>query len=254
MALGQNGNGGLPRYHLENLSLLAALLGIAEVMLGAAVCVSLAYVNGPTLESQTFALASAAIGSVCLVLSIIVIWNDSVIKPREAERLVRQIPWGGDEVVADVTCGSGLILERAAGRLTEGLALGIDVWRQGRLGRKKLPYSVNSISGAPDLTRVLADADSRSLPLKDEVLDVAVSGFGTRRFHRLADRIAEVDELMRVLKPGGTIVLMVTGDPVEVTTMLKRKGLVNIDTTLLKSFLIFPTRIVSARKLTNVQT
>lgn len=250
MASGQNGNGGRPEYHLENTPLLAALLGITEVLFGSAVCVSLMYINDPSSGSRAFSIAAAAIGTACLILSMIVIWNDSVVKPREAERLVKQMPWGGDEVVADVTCGSGLILERSARRLTRGLALGVDVRRQGRLWWKRVPDSVGDPDGTADVMRAFADADSRSLPLKDGALDVVVSGFGTRRFRRLADRIAEVDEMARALKPGGTIVLMVTGDPTEAAVMLKGKGLVDVDTTFLKSFLVFPTRIVSARKLT----
>jgi hypothetical protein len=60
--------------------------------------------------------------------------------------------------------------------------------------------------------------------------------------------MAEVDEMARVLKLGGRVVLMVAGDPAAAEVMLRRKGLVEVETTLLKSFLLFTTRIVSARK------
>lgn len=254
MVSGYDGNGSHPSRHLENVHLLAPLLGVAELLFGAAVCVSLVYVNAPTFESQAFSAAAAAVGTVFLVVSLIFIWNDSVIKPVEAERLVRGMPWGGDEVVADVTCGSGLIMERSAERLTSGLALGVDVWRRGLLGGWISPRPSGTPSGTSGATQAFADADSKSLPIMDGALDVVVSGFGTKRFRRLADRIAEVDEMVRALKPGGTIVLMVTGDPDEATVMLKRKGLVDINATLLRRFLVFPTRVISARKPTNFPT
>ena len=36
--------------------------------------------------------------------------------------------WRGDEAVLDVGCGSGMLLNGAAAKLTTGKAIGIDVW------------------------------------------------------------------------------------------------------------------------------
>lgn len=227
-------------YSIENVPLMVVLVGTAELLLAAAVYVSLQYAGSPSVLTRAFSIAAAAVGSAVVALSMVIIWNNSVVKPAEVERCVRQVPWGGDEVVAEVSCGNGLALLRSATRLSYGLAVGFEASAGGRLAK--------SVPEARGVQAGLCSADSRSLPLRDGSLDVVFSGFGMRRFRRLADRMAEVDEMARVLKLGGRVVLMVAGDPAAAEVMLRRKGLVEVETTLLKSFLLFTTRIVSARK------
>ncbi len=240
--------GGSPAYYLENARLLEVLLGVGESLMAVAVIVSLKYDAGPTVGSRAFAIALVAAGSAFLALAMIHIWNNSVIKPREVERIVSQVPWGGDEVVADVVCGSALAAERSGERLSSGLSVGVDVWAQARKSKGIFAAGRVQQSG-PVSALAFADADSRSLPLRVGSVDAVFSGFGTRRFRRLADRISELEEMLRVLKPGGSIVVMTPGDPVEYEVLMRRNGLVEVQTSLVKSFLIFTTYVVSARKL-----
>src|ERR1039457_2922870 len=49
-------------------------------------------------------------------------------KFRHRDRMLAQIPWTGNEWVLDVGTGRGLLLISAAKRLTNGSAVGIDIW------------------------------------------------------------------------------------------------------------------------------
>ena len=235
-------------YSLENAWLLFILILIAEALLAVAVFVSETFINESTLVTRTFSIASAVAGTAILALLFVLIWNGAVVKPKAIERFLREIPWGGNEIVADVRCGSGMLMSRASGRLTTGYALGLEAVRQGRL-RERSGSFPNTSEGEFG-TQMFTSADSRSLPIRDEAFDVAVSGFGARRFRKLADRILLMDELVRILKPGGTIAVMVTEDPSESAVLLREKGLVDISITLLRSFVLSPTSLVIARKIT----
>jgi Ribosomal protein L11 methyltransferase (PrmA) len=70
--------------------------------------------------------ACAWLSSLALVGGML--WSSTIGKLRPHDRLLDAIPWRGDETVLDVGCGRGLLLIAAAKRLTEGKAIGVDVW------------------------------------------------------------------------------------------------------------------------------
>jgi demethylmenaquinone methyltransferase/2-methoxy-6-polyprenyl-1,4-benzoquinol methylase len=98
-------------------------------------------------------------------------------------------------LVLDVGCGTGDLarsLRRKAHR-----AVGIDL----SLGMLAASHS----GGAP-----LVQADAVALPFRTESADAVVSGFAVRNF---ADLPGVLNELGRVLRPGGTLALLEVGEP-----------------------------------------
>ncbi len=100
--------------------------------------------------------------------------------------------------VLDVACGTGIVARTAAERVgTSGAVVGLDIndgmlavarqknaridWRQGR---------------------------AEAMPFDDHIFDVVVSQFGLMFFE---NRVEAIREMMRVLKPGGRLVVAVWG-------------------------------------------
>jgi len=114
----------------------------------------------------------------------------------------------GDERILDLGCGRGAVLLATAKRLNRGHAIGVDIWN-------RFDQSGNSV----DSTRRNAEAEGVSgrvapltanmmaLPFHAATFDVVVSNVA---IHNIKDRIgrtAAVDEAVRVLRPGGRLLL-----------------------------------------------
>lgn len=129
-------------------------------------------------------------------------------KLRERDRLLDLVAWSGDEQVLDAGCGRGLMLVGAAKRLTTGQAIGVDVWSQ-------VDQSENCPDAALENARLegvsekvtIETADVRSLPFSDGSFDVVLSHWVVHNLPSREDRATAVRELVRVLRPGGTLVL-----------------------------------------------
>jgi len=93
-------------------------------------------------------------GGICwIATATLMLFGSRVLKVRLRERLLDAIPWRGDEQVLDVGCGRGLMLIGAAKRLTNGLAVGVDLWR-----------AEDQSGNSPETTRANALAEATSTP------------------------------------------------------------------------------------------
>ena len=98
--------------------------------------------------------------------------------------------------VLDVGCGTGRLLEAAAGRWPEAALTGVDV-------------SANMVIEAQrkhvgDARFTFQRGDASALPLEEGSFDAA---FSTMSFHHWGDQAAGLLEMARVLRPGGLFVL-----------------------------------------------
>ncbi|WP_193045170.1 methyltransferase domain-containing protein [Mycolicibacterium baixiangningiae] len=123
-----------------------------------------------------------------------------------------RIPAGGTAL--DVGCGPGNItaaLARAAG--PDGLALGVDI------SEPMLARAVRAEAG-PQVGFLRADA--QRLPFRDETFDAATS---LAVFQLIPDPVAALSEMVRVLRPGRRIAIMVpTPGPAKSLEILTRGG------------------------------
>lgn len=104
------------------------------------------------------------------------------------------LEWRGGETVVDVGCGDGLYLSASMERGAQ-TAIGID-------------RSVGMLSATPaGPARVAADAVG--LPLATACADVVLA---MHMLYHVADTRAAVDELRRVLRPGGALLAATNGD------------------------------------------
>lgn len=116
---------------------------------------------------------------------------------RRTVKRVRNILCRPDARVLDLACGTGdllIALERAAGRRV----IGSDFCHPMLTGAQtKLERA--------HLRSALLEADALALPFRDATLDLITIAFGYRNF---ADYRAGLDELRRVLRPGGTLAIL----------------------------------------------
>jgi SAM-dependent methyltransferase len=146
-------------------------------------------------------------------------------KVRLRERLLDAIPWKGDERVLDVGCGRGLLLVAAARRLTTGRATGVDLWIPGAVSGNH-PQAVlenAALEGVADRVEV-KEGDARQLPFPDASFDVVLSNFVLHEVKTREERGKIVREVVRVLRPGGRLLLVDFIFTKDCTQMLREAG------------------------------
>jgi SAM-dependent methyltransferase len=165
------------------------------------------------------------IGIGCLAMAAWMIWSSRVGKVRERERLLDTLIWGGDEQV-DLGCGRGLMLIGAARRLRTGRAIGVDLWRTEDLGgNSPAAARVNAaIEGVADRV-TFETADMRALPLASASIDVVLSQAAVHNIVEASGRRQALDEVARVLRPGGTVLLADIRHVDEYAAVLRERGL-----------------------------
>jgi SAM-dependent methyltransferase len=184
-----------PLVALALLGLVLAVYGLRSLTPGHAVLSGLSLALGVLLI-----LPAAAAG-------VFVLWRW---RRRTATRrlILDAIPWRGDEQVLDVGCGSGLMVNGAARRLTTGTATGLDLWRPHSGGGSLALLLRNARAEGVAERVVFKDGDARQMPFADSAFDVVLSSGAVH--HIINDR-AEFDQLLRemarVLKPGGYLAI-----------------------------------------------
>lgn len=115
----------------------------------------------------------------------------------------------GDETLLDVGCGAGLLVNEAGKRLTSGKATGIDIWAPHSGGGNYALLMKNAqAEGVADRIE-FRQADVRSLQFDDASFDVIVSSGALHHISRdRSEHEQAINEMLRVLKPGGRIALM----------------------------------------------
>ncbi|MFC1824757.1 class I SAM-dependent methyltransferase [Thermodesulfobacteriota bacterium] len=143
----------------------------------------------------------AVFSLVCLLLSI---WSSKIGKIVEAKHILDSYDWKGDETVLDVGCGRGLMLIFAAKRLVTGKAVGVDIWDSRDLSDNRPEMIIKNAQVKDVADRVhISNSDARKLPFGDNTFDAVLS---CKVFHNITNREERkktIQEIGRVLKPGG---------------------------------------------------
>jgi ubiquinone/menaquinone biosynthesis C-methylase UbiE len=115
----------------------------------------------------------------------------------------------GDERILDLGCGRGAVLLMAAKQLTTGRAVGIDLWRRvDQSGNAIEVTERNAIAeGVRDRVEV-STADMTDLPFPDGHFDVVTSSLAIHNIKATGGQIRAIDEALRVLCPGGRIMIV----------------------------------------------
>ena len=122
--------------------------------------------------------------------------------------LLDQLHLRGDERILDLGCGRGAVLLMAAQHLTTGRAVGVDLWRTfDQSGNSLEATRRNAIAeGVADRVE-LHTANMTALPFADSSFDVVLSSVAIHNISRRADREKAIEEAVRVLRPGGRLMI-----------------------------------------------
>jgi arsenite methyltransferase len=115
---------------------------------------------------------------------------------------------GGDEQVLDLGCGRGMVLLMVASLLPKGRAIGIDLWRTGDQSGNAASVTRHNAELEGVAERIeLHTADMRDLPFADDSFDIVLSSLAIHNIPGHAGREKALGEAVRVLKPGGRIII-----------------------------------------------
>ena len=160
------------------------------------------------LLAASFGYFLLAVGVVCSAFALAVgVITSSSRRERARRQMLDSIAWRGDERVLDVGCGNGFLLIEAAKHLTSGSATGIDLWKTNSGDQSPEVARRNAhLEGVADRVEI-KNADARAMPFANSAFDVIVSSLMLHHAGGSADRNQVLREMVRVLKPGGTILL-----------------------------------------------
>jgi arsenite methyltransferase len=147
-------------------------------------------------------------------------------KFRHRDRILSFYSWRGDEQVLDVGCGRGLLLAAAARKLTSGRAMGIDIWSNVDMAGNAEAATLRNlemegVSSRCDLLSVAA----QEMPFPDATFDVVVSNLCLHNIEDRSARLQAVQQIARVLKPGGMALLSDYKNTRQYADALRRVGL-----------------------------
>ncbi|AHI01096.1 class I SAM-dependent methyltransferase [Kutzneria viridogrisea] len=118
------------------------------------------------------------------------------------------LPIGGAERVLDLGCGRGAVLLNVARRLTTGRAVGVDLWRSvDQSGNAVRTTARNAVLEGVEDRVELHTGDLRELPFEDAGFDLVLSSLAIHNIKDAGGRARAVEEAVRVLRPGGRLVI-----------------------------------------------
>ena len=124
-------------------------------------------------------------------------------------QLLEQFKLRGDERILDLGCGRGAVVLMAAQYLTTGLAVGVDIWRTGDQSGNSIDATRRNAIAEGVADRVeLHTADMKALPFPDNSFDVIVSSLAIHNISGTAGRKKAIEEAVRVLRPGGRLMIV----------------------------------------------
>jgi arsenite methyltransferase len=216
------------RYGVDgNYSLIPAPVVLCGYLL---LCFAAAALAGLLLAArQTLLGLVAAVVAVALVATGVGVWRFSRRGKFEVwARLLTGIGLRGDERVLDLGCGRGAVLLTAAKLVPRGSVVGVDIWRADQTGNSMRATLANvAAEGVADRVE-LHTRDMTDLQFPDESFDLVVSNLA---IHNLSDngaRQSAIDEAVRVLRPGGHVVVADLGFTRLYADRLRQRGMANV--------------------------
>lgn len=189
-------------------------------------------------------------GAVCFWIALTILWGSRVGKLRLRDEIIASLDLKGDEKILGVGCGHGLLLVAAAKQLEKsGKAVGIDIWKEADQADNSPHATLENaqIEGVGERL-VVVTGDARKLPFPDEYFDIVGSSWVLHNIIWRKERRKALAETVRVLKPGGKVVIIDVWLGFEYAKFLRQSGLTEISVSRPYFLFFAPTFIVRAVK------
>ena len=153
-------------------------------------------------------IGAASLTALFFFYTAVMLWSSLVGKKRLCDRLVAALALCGHEQVLDAGCGRGLALIACAKKLTTGKAVGIDLWAAKDQSNNNPEATLTNAATEGVADRVaVKTGDITNLPFPDASFDAVISMIVIHNIPSRQARDAALRELVRVLKPGGRMVI-----------------------------------------------
>jgi ubiquinone/menaquinone biosynthesis C-methylase UbiE len=161
------------------------------------------------LDIRLLGLLALVCGFIFLLSAASYVYTTRRGKFRVWAELLLQIGLRGDEGILDMGCGRGAVLLMVAGLIHEGRAAGVDLWKSVDQSGNAEPVTLQNAGLEGVAERVeLHTADMQQLPFPEKSFDVVLSSLAIHNIPSSSGRDRAITEAVRVLKPGGKLVVV----------------------------------------------
>jgi SAM-dependent methyltransferase len=190
-----------------------------------------------------------AIAIIFAAIGAYMVWSSRTGKLELRDKLLDSLDLKGEEKILDAGCGRGLLTIAAAKRLKTGKATGVDVWDATVLsGNSSDAAKANAkLEGVGDKVR-FETGDIRKMVYPEKSYDVAVSALAIHNIGDREGRDKAVNEMWRVLKPGGRLLILDLFHVGEYASVLQEAGAQDVTVTSHGFLWCLPTKSVAAKK------
>jgi arsenite methyltransferase len=189
---------------------------LRNLLLSGAACLLLGLFGPPRLHLGGIDLALRPMlfwtGILLLLQGLLYLWYVKAGKFYHRDYLLSLHHWSGSEQLLDVGCGRGLLLaaavKRIAARGGDGRGTGIDIWSMQDMGGNSEAATRRNLvlEGISDRCTLLA-VPAQDMAFPDASFDVIVSNLCLHNIYDRATRERALQQIVRVLKPGGVAIL-----------------------------------------------
>lgn len=213
---------------------------IRNLALGSLGAAAAAVLGFRLLHQPQFAVAMIWVASFLGLEVVGMLWTSLKGKRLAARKLVDLAVLDGSEQVLDVGCGRGLLLIEAAKRLKTGKAVGLDIWNAEDLSGNgpEATHTNLAAEGVADRAE-LVDGNAMAMPFPDASFEVVVSSLCIHNLYQAEERAKALAEIVRVLKPGGRVLIQDFRHTGVYAVELRRLGL-STTRRLVNPLLMFP--------------
>src|SRR5215831_6925092 len=185
-------------------------------------------------QSPIFGIINMLVGLYFLLTGASYIYTTRRGKFQVWAELLSRLNLHGDEQILDLGTGRGAVLLMAAALLQEGKATGVDIWKTrdqsgNALSATQKNAELEGVAGRIELYT----ADMRQLPFDDNAFDLVLSSLAIHNIPARQGRFKALDESVRVLKPGGRLIIADIGETRRYAQHLRDLGMTNVTNHLL---------------------
>lgn len=168
-----------------------------------------AYVN-----RQSYSIVGEVVLGIVLILGAGLFFHTTLRgKYRIFDQVVQRLALAPDAQVLDLGCGRGALLTRIAQQFTvPGKVTGLDLWRSRDQSHNGLAVAQKNLDylGVADRA-TLVTGNMVKLSFADNSFDAVTTSFALHNISSFKQRDQAVQEAIRVLKPGGQLLIIDTG-------------------------------------------